>query len=1232
MAAAPAAAAAAAASTAPAATPASADDSKSVVPVRVVVRARPLSSSEQSRGEPVVIAVKGNRVVVRNTVGKATGAGSLSLDKAYAYDKAYNQFAKQSEVFDECAMPVIEEVLLGYSATIFAYGQTGTGKTFTMEGEMSDGPSAGIIPRSITRIFERLEARSASEDEFEYSVRLSFLEVYNEQLFDLFGSSADDLPDDSSAAAYNPRLAASRKPAKASERLKLVEDSRKGLVKVQNLEEVVVHSAEEAFERVKTGLAKRQVAETKCNAFSSRSHGIFTLQIHSKEKTVEGEDLIRVGKLFLVDLAGSENVGRSGAKDKRLREAGNINQSLLTLGRVITALVEQRGHVPYRDSKLTRLLRDSLGGRTKTTIIATVSPSACSIEETLSTLDYALRARSIKNRPEANQRMTKRQLLRDFSTEIDHLRSMLQAARDKDGVYLPAGTYEEITNARASAEMQLEELKELHAVHEEEAARMQEELASLSAEVEALTARAEEAEASLEAAKEDIEAKEGTIAGQEAVIEGQEAAHRELAQQAGGALTQAVTEAAEDVAGLRAKVARQARHAREVQAGVSGVQASLDQALEAVAADAEATSSQRADEARSAAAAMRAAAAAAAEQADAAVAALNEARIAAVAAGTAVADSSSAAAAESASAWSAAADAATGPGAAAVSDAASAAATAVQSALDRAEAASREQAAVVAAWAERAAASAEASAAAWEAFANSHTAAIARCRDRAVAGIDAAGAALRSQADASAAFAAERASAEEALLSNVQTAVAKLVSDAFAEIRSAREAASEGSQAAARAAAEEAASAGKEVRMAAAGLAAKASEAARSGAGAARAEAKAAVESAEASVAAGEQVAEALCGEDAGSASSAAAAGAASVSDAVSRMAGAVAVAARQATERDAEAAGAVGSAAKASAAAVDRAVAEQTAAVAAAARAASEALASGASASAASADAAAAFGSHVSGWAAQQRRTTAKLAPAVAAPAPTGATPAKRAYMVPRALAAPSPRARVVARVEARRAAGADITPTVARSREAAARAAEMTPVRMPDVDDALQEDSPREAADAADVRHRHAASPPPVPSSITASSSPGAVSRGRPSEAASETSTSAASVASGRTSSVAGSLGRLISKVPSSASILGDAAAAAAADSGTPEATEGAGDAPRRPARRGRTLGSAPRSSRRGSSRSTSRASERTTSTGGSRSRVSGIPAPGSKRPVRRAARAATAALRDTTDGNAE
>ena len=178
---------------------------------------------------------------------------------------------------------------------------------------------------------------------------------------------------------------------------------------------------------------------------------MFTIQIHSKEKTVEGEDLLKVGKLHLVDLAGSESVGRSGAKDKRLREAGSINQSLLTLGRVITSLVEKQGHVPYRDSKLTRLLRDSLGGRTKTTIIATLSPCAGSLDETLSTLDYASRARSIKNRPAVNQRMTKRQLLTDFSTRIDHLQTMLHAARSKDGVHIPLAEFEALTMARDSA-------------------------------------------------------------------------------------------------------------------------------------------------------------------------------------------------------------------------------------------------------------------------------------------------------------------------------------------------------------------------------------------------------------------------------------------------------------------------------------------------------------------------------------------------------------------------------------------------------------------------------------------------------------------------------------------------------------------------------------------------------------------------------------------------------------
>ena len=153
----------------------------------------------------------------------------------------------------------------------------------------------------------------------------------------------------------------------------------------------------------------------------SRSHTVFTITVHLKE-TTEGEDMLRVGKLNLVDLAGSESIGRSGAADKRAREAGMINQSLLTLGRVINALVERSQHVPYRESKLTRLLQDSLGGRTKTCIIAT----KVNIDETLSTLDYANKAKSIHNKPQVNQMMTKKALIKEYVEMIERLKGDLR--------------------------------------------------------------------------------------------------------------------------------------------------------------------------------------------------------------------------------------------------------------------------------------------------------------------------------------------------------------------------------------------------------------------------------------------------------------------------------------------------------------------------------------------------------------------------------------------------------------------------------------------------------------------------------------------------------------------------------------------------------------------------------------------------------------------------------------
>ncbi|GLJ59619.1 hypothetical protein SUGI_1515960 [Cryptomeria japonica] len=277
-------------------------------------------------------------------------------------------------------------------------------KTYTMEGDWPDenlsweeDPEAGVIPRAISQLLDTLK----NYDEF--TVRVSFLELYNEDAYDLLSDNIND-----------------------TTKLKVYEDvQKKGSVIVGGLEEIIVKSKAEIYEILKRGSAKRQTAATLLNACSSRSHTIFSVTVHTREGSIEGEELLKIGKLNLVDLAGSENIGRSGAQDKRAREAGNINQSLLTLGRVITALVEKRPHVPYRESKLTRLLQDSLGGKTKTSIIATISPTMTDIDDTLSTLDYASRAKKITNKPEMNQCLTKKvrnEVAKEFRREAEKLK------------------------------------------------------------------------------------------------------------------------------------------------------------------------------------------------------------------------------------------------------------------------------------------------------------------------------------------------------------------------------------------------------------------------------------------------------------------------------------------------------------------------------------------------------------------------------------------------------------------------------------------------------------------------------------------------------------------------------------------------------------------------------------------------------------------------------------------
>jgi len=326
-------------------------------------------------------------------------------------------------------------MLGGYNCTIFAYGQTGTGKTYTMSGDMSEtfgllSDAAGIIPRVLQSLFNKLEI-----DDTDSTVRCSFIELYNEELRDLLS------PDDAA-------------------KLKIFDDnSRKGhaTTVVQGVEERHITSAAEGIKRLQEGSIRRQVAATKCNDLSSRSHTVFTVTVHTKRTLENGEDYVSTGKLNLVDLAGSENIQRSGAENKRAAEAGLINKSLLTLGRVINALVDRTAHVPYRESKLTRLLQDSLGGRTKTCIIATISPAKSNLEETISTLDYAFRAKNIRNKPQVNQLINKKLLLREFTAEIEKLKSELIAARQRNGVYLSNEAYEEMTVQNESRRILTEE-------------------------------------------------------------------------------------------------------------------------------------------------------------------------------------------------------------------------------------------------------------------------------------------------------------------------------------------------------------------------------------------------------------------------------------------------------------------------------------------------------------------------------------------------------------------------------------------------------------------------------------------------------------------------------------------------------------------------------------------------------------------------------------------------------
>ncbi|XP_062857158.1 kinesin-like protein KIF3C [Trichomycterus rosablanca] len=361
--------------------------------VKVVVRCRPLNRKEEAMGYGTIVDldVKLGQVALRNP-----RAAPGEPDKTFTFDAVYDAGSKQGDLYDETVRPLVDSVLRGFNGTVLAYGQTGTGKTYTMQGEWTDPEQRGIVPASFEHIFTHI-SRSQNQ---QYLVRASYLEIYREELRDLLA------PDN-------------------GKKLELKENAESGIY-VRDLSSFVAKNVKELEHVLNAGNRARSVGATDMNEHSSRSHAIFSITVECSRPGPDGRNHIRVGKLNLVDLAGSERQSKTGASGDRLKEATKINLSLSALGNVVSALADGRGaHVPYRDSKLTRLLRDSLGGNAKTVMVATLGPANFNYEESLSTLRYANRAKNIKNAPRVNED-PKDALLREFQREIARLKAQLQ--------------------------------------------------------------------------------------------------------------------------------------------------------------------------------------------------------------------------------------------------------------------------------------------------------------------------------------------------------------------------------------------------------------------------------------------------------------------------------------------------------------------------------------------------------------------------------------------------------------------------------------------------------------------------------------------------------------------------------------------------------------------------------------------------------------------------------------
>lgn len=342
-----------------------------------------------------------------NSLEAELGHGDLSFEsnttvviakpdfESFHFSRVFAPEATQLEVYLEIGKPSVIDVVSGYNATVFAYGQSGSGKTHTMMGEDAFDPDLqGVIPRAIIDLFAAVMQQAQG---VEFTFRCSLLEVYKEKLRDLFDSNNNDL--------------------------RIKESPSRGIY-VENLTELSVGSEDEMLEALAIGESQRTVASTKLNAQSSRSHQLFIVDVRQKMP----DDTEKRGVLNLVDLAGSEKIRWSGVTGNKLEEAKKINLSLSALGNVIKALANKGEHVPYRDSKLTRLLQESLGGNFKTYLVVACSPSKRNLEETLSTLRFGKRAGVIKNKVTVNIKMTPEA----YQRVIDDLKAQLMQVRHEN--------------------------------------------------------------------------------------------------------------------------------------------------------------------------------------------------------------------------------------------------------------------------------------------------------------------------------------------------------------------------------------------------------------------------------------------------------------------------------------------------------------------------------------------------------------------------------------------------------------------------------------------------------------------------------------------------------------------------------------------------------------------------------------------------------------------------------